>query len=143
MKTTSAYGTADLGLFAYTAAGVSGFCVSESMHLEIADPNTGANLPAGEIGEIVVTTFNRDYPLIRFGTGDLGALAASPDEGNPGRQQITGLFGRSGRRHQSARDVPAPQSVAGRPHPFPANCPPASHHHAPRKMPMWSICEWS
>lgn len=96
MKTTSAYGTADLGLFAYTAAGVSGFCVSESMHLEIADPNTGANLPAGEIGEIVVTTFNRDYPLIRFGTGDLGALAASPDEGNPGRQQITGLFGRSG-----------------------------------------------
>ena len=96
MKTTSAYGTADLGLFAYTVAGVRGFCVSESVHIEIVDPKSGTTLPAEEVGEIVVTTFNLAYPLIRFGTGDLGALAALPDAGNPGTQQITGLFGRSG-----------------------------------------------
>ena len=96
MKTTSAYGTADLGLFAYTAADVRGFCVCESVHIEIVDPESGTALPAEEVGEIVVTTFNTAYPLIRFGTGDLGALAAVPDDGNPGVQQITGLFGRSG-----------------------------------------------
>ena len=96
MKTTSAYGTADLGLFAYTVKGVRGFCVSESVHIEIVDPKSGTTLPAEEVGEIVVTTFNPAYPLIRFCTGDLGALAALPDPGNPGTQQITGLFGRSG-----------------------------------------------
>ncbi|MCY4105562.1 MAG: phenylacetate--CoA ligase family protein [Chloroflexi bacterium] len=96
MKTTSAYGTADLGLFAYTAQGVRGFCVSESVFIEIVDPSDGQTLAAEEVGEIVVTTFNPAYPLIRFGTGDLGALAAAPDPGNPGSQQITGLFGRSG-----------------------------------------------
>ena len=96
MKTTSAYGTADLGIFAFTADDVRGFCVSPSVHIEIVDPETGQTVPAEEIGEIVVTTFNPFYPLIRFGTGDLGALAAKPDPGNPGTQQITGLFGRSG-----------------------------------------------
>lgn len=96
MKTTSAYGTADLGLFAYTASGVRGFCVCESVYIEIVDPDNGTPLPAEEVGEIVVTTFNPAYPLVRFGTGDLGALAAIPDSGNPGSQQITGLFGRSG-----------------------------------------------
>lgn len=96
MKTTSAYGTADLGIFAYTAQGVRGFCVSKSVLIEIVDPTDGQSLPAEEVGEIVVTTFNPAYPLIRFGTGDLGALAAVPDPGNPGNQQITGLFGRSG-----------------------------------------------
>ena len=96
MITSSAYGTADLGLFAFTAKEVRGFCVSESVFIEIVDPDTGNSLPAEEIGEIVVTTFNPSYPLIRFGTGDLGALAEIPDPGNPGSQQITGLFGRSG-----------------------------------------------
>ena len=96
IKTTSAYGTADLGLFAYTAAGVKGFCVTQSVFIEIVDPTTGLNLAAEEVGEIVVTTFNPAYPLIRFGTGDLGALAAKKDAANPEMQQITGLFGRSG-----------------------------------------------
>ncbi len=93
MKTTSAYGTADLGFIGYTREGLQGFCILPSLYLQICDPETGMPLPAGETGEIVATTFNRSYPLIRFGTGDLGALAPQPQcEG----QQLLGLFGRSG-----------------------------------------------
>ncbi len=93
MKTTSAYGTADLGLIGYTRDGVEGFCILPATHLQICDPQRGHPLPAGETGEIVATTFNKAYPLIRFGTGDLGALAATPAcEG----QQLLGLYGRSG-----------------------------------------------
>ena len=93
MKTTSAYGTADLGFIGYTRAGIQGFCIMPSLYLQICDPETGAPLPAGATGEIVATTFNKAYPLIRFGTGDLGALAPQPQcEG----QQLLGLYGRSG-----------------------------------------------
>ena len=93
MKTTSAYGTADLGFIGYTREGVLGFCILPSIYLQVCDPETGAPLPDGETGEIVATTLNKSYPLIRFGTGDLGALAPqSQCEG----QQLLGLFGRSG-----------------------------------------------
>ena len=93
MKTTSAYGTADLGFVGYTRDSVQGFCIMPSVYLQICDPETGTPLPAGESGEIVATTLNKAYPLIRFGTGDLGAL--SPQSQCEG-QQLLGLFGRSG-----------------------------------------------
>ena len=93
MKTTSAYGTADLGFIGYTREGVQGFCIMPSLYLQICDPETGVPLPAGETGEIVATTLNMAYPLIRFGTGDLGALAPQPQCDG---QQLLGLFGRSG-----------------------------------------------
>ncbi len=93
MNTTSAYGTADLGFIGYTREGVQGFCIMPNIFLQICDPETGALLPAGETGEIVATTFNKAYPLIRFGTGDLDAL--SPESSCDG-QQFLGLFGRSG-----------------------------------------------
>lgn len=96
MKTTSAYGTADLGFVAYTMDGVEGFCVLDSLYLEIVDPATGQPLEPGSTGEVVATTFNRGYPLVRFGTGDLGALAAEPAPECEGRQQLLGLYGRSG-----------------------------------------------
>jgi phenylacetate-CoA ligase len=96
MSTTSAYGTADLGFMAYTKPGVTGFCVITNYFLEICDPETGQNVEAGSTGEIVVTTFNKSYPLIRFGTGDLGALAPVVDPACEGQQQLLGLFGRSG-----------------------------------------------
>ena len=93
MKTTSVYGTADLGFLGFSMKGLQGFCIMPNVYLQICDPDTGALLPDGESGEIVVTTFNKAYPLIRFGTGDLGALAPRPQcEG----QQLLGLFGRSG-----------------------------------------------
>lgn len=96
MKTTSIYGTADLGLLGYSREGVRGFCITGNVYLQICSPETGEPLPAGEVGEIVATTFNRAYPLIRFGTGDLGALAGEMDAGCDGTQQLLGLFGRSG-----------------------------------------------
>ena len=61
--------------------------------MQICDPETGVPLPAGETGEIVATTFNMAYPLIRFGRGDLGTLAPQPQCDG---QQLLGLFGRSG-----------------------------------------------
>ena len=93
MNTTSAYGTADLGFIGYTREGVPGFCIMPNIFLQICDPETGALLPAGETGEIVATTFNKAYPLIRFGTGDLDALSPQPSCDG---QQLLGLFGRSG-----------------------------------------------
>ena len=77
----------------FSMKGLQGFRIMPNVYLQICDPDTGALLPDGESGEIVVTTFNKAYPLIRFGTGDLGALAPRPQcEG----QQLLGLFGRSG-----------------------------------------------
>jgi len=93
MKTTSAYGTADLGIVGYTVSGMPGFLVTPNVFLQIVDPQTGQEMPAGEMGEIVATTFNKAYPLIRFGTGDLGALGADLVNGH---QHLLGLFGRSG-----------------------------------------------
>ena len=71
----SAYATADVGLIAYeTPELVSGMIVDEEIILEIVEPNGMTPLPIGEIGEVVITVFNQDYPLIRFGTGDLSAI---------------------------------------------------------------------
>lgn len=94
MKTTSAYGTADLGFIGYTKDGVNGFVITDNVLLQICDPDTGELVPDGEQGEIVATTFNMSYPLIRFGTGDLGAIGPDLIEGK--NQHLLGLFGRSG-----------------------------------------------
>lgn len=96
MRTTSGYGTADIGLVAYTMDGVQGFAVTDGLHMQVCDPQTGAPLPDGEVGEVVVTVFNKAYPLIRFGTGDLGVMSPAVDPRLSGRQHLLGLFGRSG-----------------------------------------------
>ena len=78
------YATADLGVIAYESSARDGMIVDEDVILEIVRPGTGEPVSAGEVGEVVVTTFNQTYPLIRFGTGDLSAIvpesltAASP-----------------------------------------------------------------
>ena len=77
------YATADLGSIAYETRGpdgkvCEGMVVDEGVLLEIVRPGTGDPVPAGEVGEVVVTTFNPDYPLIRFATGDLSAVLAAP-----------------------------------------------------------------
>jgi phenylacetate-CoA ligase len=94
MTTCSAYGTADLGFMGYTRDDIEGFCVLDHVYLEICDPETGVPVEPGHTGEIIVTTFNKGYPLVRFGTGDIGALAAEPAAGCT--QQLLGLFGRTG-----------------------------------------------
>src|SRR5690606_18961111 len=64
-----AYGTADLGMIAFETAAREGLVVNEDILLEIVRPGTGEPVPEGEVGEVVVTTLNPDYPLVRFGTG--------------------------------------------------------------------------
>jgi len=74
------YATADLGLIAYESPAMEGMILDEGLILEIVKPGTGDPVPEGEVGEVVITTFDPDYPLIRFGTGDLSAVlpGASP-----------------------------------------------------------------
>lgn len=90
-----AYGSADLGMIAFETEARDGLVLNEDLIVEIVRPGTSQAVPDGEVGEIVVTTFNPDYPLVRFGTGDLSALmpGASPCGRTNGR--IRGWMGRA------------------------------------------------
>jgi len=72
------YGTADIGSLGYECMKKNGMHVPDDKIVEIVDPQTGRQLALGETGEIVATTFNKTYPLIRFGTGDLSYLVDEP-----------------------------------------------------------------
>jgi len=102
---TQMYGSADLGLIAYESAMADGtvnegMILEEALILEIVRPGTGDPLPDGEVGEVVITSFNRDYPLIRFGTGDLSAVL--PGASPCGRTNVR-LKGWMGRADQSTK----------------------------------------
>jgi len=90
-----AYGTADLGLVAYETAAREGLVLNEEMILEIVRPGTGDPVPAGEVGEVVVTTFNADYPLLRFATGDLSAILAGTSPCGRTNVRVKGWMGRA------------------------------------------------
>jgi phenylacetate-coenzyme A ligase PaaK-like adenylate-forming protein len=90
-----AYGTADLGLVAYETAGREGLVLSEDTILEIVRPGTGDPLPDGEVGEVVVTNFNRDYPLVRFATGDLSAVLQGTSPCGRTNTRVKGWMGRA------------------------------------------------
>jgi phenylacetate-CoA ligase len=89
------YATADLGLIAYESSANSGLIVDEGVYLEIVRPGTGEPVPEGEVGEVVVTTLNPDYPLIRFATGDLSAIQSGVSECGRTNQRIKGWMGRA------------------------------------------------
>jgi phenylacetate-CoA ligase len=89
------YATADLGLIAYETEAREGLVLDESVIVEIVRPGTGDPVPAGEVGEVVVTTLNPDYPLIRFGTGDLSALLPGPCPTGRTNTRIKGWMGRA------------------------------------------------
>ena len=93
------YGTADLGCVAYETqtdgAVHPGLVVDEDVIVEIVRPGTGEPLPDGEVGEIVVTNFNHDYPLVRFATGDLSAVLAGPSPCGRTNLRIEGWMGRT------------------------------------------------
>jgi phenylacetate-CoA ligase len=89
------YGTADLGLVAYETGARDGLVVDEGVIVEIVRPGTGDVVAAGEVGEVVVTTLNPDYPLIRFGTGDLSALMPGACPTGRTNQRLRGWLGRA------------------------------------------------
>ena len=95
MQAYQCYATADLGLIAYETEAREGLVIDEQVIVEIVRPGTGDPVPDGEVGEVVVTTFDEDYPLIRFGTGDLSAVM--PGHCPTGRTQtrIRGWLGRA------------------------------------------------
>jgi len=89
------YGTADLGLIAYETAAREGLVLDEGVIVEIVRPGTGDPVPEGEVGEVVVTTLNPDYPLIRFGTGDLSAVLPGRCPTGRSNTRIKGWLGRA------------------------------------------------
>jgi phenylacetate-CoA ligase len=90
-----AYGTADLGVVAYESVAREGLIVSEEHIVEVVRPGTGDPVAEGEVGEVVVTTFNRDYPLVRFATGDLSAVLAGESPCGRTNMRIRGWMGRA------------------------------------------------
>ena len=95
MQALQCYATADLGLIAYETLAREGLVLDEGVLLEIVRPGTGDPVPPGEVGEVVVTTFNMDYPLVRFGTGDLSALLPGSCPTGRTNQRIKGWMGRA------------------------------------------------
>ena len=89
------YGTADLGLVAYETQAREGLVLDEGVIVEIVRPGTGEPVAQGEVGEVVVTTLNPDYPLIRFGTGDLSAVLPGRCPSGRTNTRIKGWLGRA------------------------------------------------
>jgi phenylacetate-CoA ligase len=89
------YATADLGLIGYESAADEGLILDEWVIVEIVRPGTGDPLPVGEVGEVVVTTLNPDYPLIRFGTGDLSAFVPGMSACGRTGHRLKGWMGRA------------------------------------------------
>lgn len=89
------YASADLGLIAYETEARQGLVIDEGVIVEIVRPGTGDPVAEGEVGELVVTTLNPDYPLIRFGTGDLSAVLAGDCPTGRTNTRIKGWMGRA------------------------------------------------
>ena len=106
------YGTADLGNIAYESLAMEGMIVDEGVIVEIVIPGTGKPVVEGEIGEVLVTTLNTDYPLIRFATGDMSAVL--PGESPCGRtnMRIKGWLGRADQTTKIKGMFVRPEQVA-------------------------------
>ncbi|MBS0535171.1 MAG: AMP-binding protein [Proteobacteria bacterium] len=89
------YATAELGVIAYESAAMEGMIVNEHLMLEIVRPGTGDPVAEGEVGEVVVTSFNPDYPMIRLATGDLSAVMTGASSCGRTNTRIKGWMGRA------------------------------------------------
>jgi phenylacetate-CoA ligase len=89
------YATADVGLIAYETSARAGLVIDEGVLVEIVRPGTNDPVPEGEVGEVVVTVLQADYPLVRFGTGDLSAILAGPCPTGRTNTRIKGWMGRA------------------------------------------------
>jgi phenylacetate-coenzyme A ligase PaaK-like adenylate-forming protein len=100
IRVSQTYASADLGLIAYESLQADGsvnegMILDEGLILEIVRPGTGDPVPPGEVGEVVITSLNRDYPLIRFGTGDLSAVLPGTSPCGRTNVRIRGWMGRA------------------------------------------------
>jgi phenylacetate-CoA ligase len=89
------YATADAGVIAYESEAREGLIVNESLIVEIVRPGTGEPVAVGDIGEVVVTSFNPDYPMVRLATGDLSAVLIGPSPCGRTNMRIKGWMGRA------------------------------------------------
>ena len=106
------YATADLGNIAYESPAQEGMIVDEGVIVEIVRPGTGDPVPAGEVGEVVVTALNPDYPLIRFATGDLSAVMAGQSPCGRTNMRIKGWMGRADQTTKIKGMFVRPEQVA-------------------------------
>jgi phenylacetate-CoA ligase len=100
IRVSQCYASADLGLIAYESLKPDGrvnegMLLDEGLILEIVRPGTGDPVPAGEVGEVVITSFNPDYPLIRFATGDLSAVLPGKSPCGRTNVRMKGWMGRA------------------------------------------------
>jgi len=106
------YATAELGVIAYESEAREGMIVNESVIVEIVRPGTGDPVAEGEVGEVVVTSFNPDYPMIRLGTGDLSALMTGTSPCGRSNARIKGWMGRADQTAKVKGMFVHPQQIA-------------------------------
>ncbi len=106
------YATADLGNIAYESPAMEGMIVDEGVLVEIVTPGTGNPVSEGEVGEVVVTTLNPDYPLIRFATGDLSAVLPGQSPCGRTNMRIKGWMGRADQTTKIKGMFVRPEQVA-------------------------------
>ncbi|WP_170468333.1 phenylacetate--CoA ligase family protein [Ruegeria arenilitoris] len=106
------YATADLGNIAYESAAMEGMIIDEHVIVEIVTPGTGTPVAPGEVGEVVVTSLNPDYPLIRFATGDLSAIMPGVSPCGRTNLRIKGWMGRADQTTKIKGMFVRPEQVA-------------------------------
>ncbi len=106
------YATADLGNIAYESAAMEGMILDEGVIVEIVRPGTGDPVANGEVGEVVVTSLNPDYPLIRFATGDLSAILPGQSPCGRTNARIKGWMGRADQTTKIKGMFVRPEQVA-------------------------------
>jgi phenylacetate-coenzyme A ligase PaaK-like adenylate-forming protein len=113
------YAAADVGVIAYESAARAGMIVNETVLVEIVRPGTGDPVATGEVGEVVVTAFNPDYPMIRLATGDLSAVMSDVSPCGRTNMRIAGWMGRADQATKVKGMFVHPSHVAevGRRHP--------------------------
>lgn len=113
IRVQQAYATADVGLIAYESAALEGMILGEDIIVEVVRPGTGEPVADGELGEVVVTTLDPDYPLIRFATGDLSAVLPGLSPCGRTNTRIKGWLGRADQATKIKGMFVHPSQVAG------------------------------
>ncbi|MAW32793.1 MAG: AMP-dependent synthetase [Proteobacteria bacterium] len=112
IETRQCYGTADLGLVAYETEPTEGLVIDEHVVVEIVRPGTGQPVMSGDVGEVVVTLLNSSYPLIRYATGDLSAIADGNSKCGRTNARIKGWMGRADQTTKVRGMFVSPKQIA-------------------------------